>query len=290
MVGEFSSLAGIMAREYSLVAGEDIRVGKAISEHYLPRFAGDNVPTELPGSIIGIADRMDSLVSCFSADIIPTGSVDPYGLRRSAMGVVSIMLGKNIEIPLTKLTDKSMEILDIKDQAVKTKVLDFIKQRLKVVLEGENVRYDVADSVLEAGDEIAGIYCKAFEIMKVVKDDWLKSVILQADRINRIVGEKKTSRPDIGLFSDEEEKALFKTYCQMKDIIDDHLSKKEYEKALRDYKAMTKPVEVFFEKVLVMHQDEKIRANRIALLSRVKELYLMYADFSKIVIQGEREK
>ncbi|MCX5750031.1 MAG: glycine--tRNA ligase subunit beta [Candidatus Saganbacteria bacterium] len=284
MVGEFSSLAGAMGREYSLVAGEDIRISRAIYEHYLPRFAGDAVPTEVQGAVIGIADRMDSIASCFAADIIPTGSVDPYGLRRAASGIVSIMMKKNIGIPLSKLAEKSMEILNISDAGKKGRIIDFIKQRLKVVLEGEGVRYDVCDSVLAISDDLIPAYCKAFEIMKALEDAWLKAVILAADRINRIVGDAKTSNIDTEAFTQSEERELYRNYCQIKDIVKEHLSGKEYAKALFDYKVMTRPVDVFFEKVLVMHQDDKVRANRLALLNGVKSLYMMFADFSKIVI------
>lgn len=284
MVGEFSSLAGVMGREYSLVAGEDARISKAIYEHYLPRFAGDKAPSELQGAIVGIADRIDSIVACFAADIVPTGSMDPYGLRRAASGIVAIMLGKSIEISLPGLIAECSRIVGVKENALNMKVLDFIKQRLKAVLETEGVRYDVCDSVLEASDDVMSAYCKAFEIMKVIKDEWFKTVVLAADRIDRIVSGSKASGADTALFEDDEEKSLYKVYCQMKDIISDRLSNKEYAKALYDYKTLTKPVDIFFEKVLVMHQEANIRNNRLALLGEVRSLYRMFADLSRIVI------
>jgi glycyl-tRNA synthetase beta chain len=284
MVGEFGSLAGIMGREYSLVAGEDPRVARGIFEHYLPRFSKDVLPEDIPGAVVGLADRLDSLVGCFSSGIIPTGSQDPYGLRRAAQGIVSLIIGKNMELSISKLIDKSMETQGVQDAEARGKLLDFIRQRVKAVLESENVRYDVADAVMKDSDFFVESYCKAFEIMKVLDEPWFKGLVRTSDRIERICSGARLDHVATEDFIEEGEKSLFKAYCQVQDIVAEQLSQKKYNAALRALQQLTEPADIFFEKILVMHEDKKIRANRLALLKSLENLYLKFADFPKIVI------
>lgn len=285
MVGEFPSLAGIMGKEYSLVSGEDVRVAKGIFEHYLPRFSGDQMPSEIEGAIVGLADRIDSITGCFCNGIIPTGSQDPYALRRAAQGIVSIILAKNMSFHLSLLVSETMKIYGSGDNDAEQKITEFIKQRLKVLLEEEGVRYDIADAVLSNGDVLPLVYCKAFEIVKVANEPWFKSVVTSADRITRICkGEEAISNISTELLVDNEEKEVYRIFLQVKDIFTEKLSCLDLSAALKTLEQLSEPLDIFFEKVLVMHNDEKLKKNRLALLKNIEALFLMFADFKKIVI------
>ncbi len=283
MVGEFSGLAGIMGREYSLVAGEDVRVANAIFEHYLPRSSDDVLPAQIEGAVVGISDRLDSIVNCFRSGIIPSGSNDPYALRRAAAGIVSIILHKALPLSLKGLIKSSAEISGPVDPSVIEAVENFILQRFKVLLEGEGLRYDMADAILPSADMLPQAYCRAFILKERIDDADIKGIIASADRIGRIVkdGSQVPVKPD--LFDDPSEKDLFKTLCQVKDIYEERMKAQNYSAALDSLCPLTPVIGTFFEKTLVMHQDPKIRENRLALLESIGRLYKGFADLSKIV-------
>ncbi len=284
MVGEFSSLAGIMGREYCLVMGEDSRVARAVYEHYLPRFSGDDTPKEIYGAICGIADRIDTLCACFAAGLIPTGSEDPYALRRAAQGIVSIILAMELSIDIGNLLDKALEENPAEKNELKKKLSDFIGQRLKAVLEGEGIKHDVCDAVINNASNLTETYCKAFILNSSLANNRVKGIIMCADRIGRIAQKAEGAKADTSLFVEDGEKKLYSAFVQTKDLFREVMGIKQYEKALLTLANLTPAVEEFFEKVLVMHQDESIRKNRLALLNELNGLYLRFADFGKIVI------
>lgn len=284
MVSEFSSLAGIMGKEYSLLQGEDNRVAAGIYDHYLPRFAGDNLPQNIEGAIVGLSDRLDLISGCFIKGLIPSGSQDPYGLRRAAQGIVAIIIGKNMEIPLNQIVLKSIDLYGANDYNAKNLIMDFIKQRLKNILISENVKYDICDAVLQNAEDLVSSYCKAFIISKSIKEDWLKGIILTQDRISRIAKKVENSQFDENGFIEDAEKDMLQIYLKTKNIYVNNMNKKEYDKALNILKDLTAPVESYFDKILVMHEDVKLKNNRLALLKSIENMYLQFADFSKIVI------
>ncbi|MFA5098239.1 MAG: glycine--tRNA ligase subunit beta [Candidatus Margulisiibacteriota bacterium] len=284
MVGEFSSLAGIMGREYCLVMGEDSRVARAVYEHYLPRFSGDDTPKEIYGAVCGIADRIDTLCACFAAGLIPTGSEDPYALRRAAQGIVSIILAMDLSVDVDRLLDKALEANGTMDPGLKKKLSDFIGQRLKAVLEGEGIKYDVCDALINGASNLTETYCKAFVLNGSLANSRVKGIIMCADRIGRIAGKAESGKADTSLFIEDGEKKLYSAFVQTKDLFNEAIGIKQQEKALLTLANLTPAVEEFFEKVLVMHQDENIRKNRLALLNELNGLYLRFADLGKIVI------
>ena len=197
---------------------------------------------------------------------------------------MSIVLSMNLDMDLEKLLDKVFEVHLSKDEELKKKILEFISQRLKVTLEGEGIKYDVCEAVLGSGANLIETYCKSFILNNSLSKGPVKGIIMCADRISRIAGQAQGSNPDTDLFADDGEKKLYSGFLQIKDLFNEAMAAKDYDKALLMLANLTPLIEEFFEKVLVMHQDENIRKNRLALLKEVNGLYLRFADFGRIVI------
>lgn len=284
MVSEFPALQGIMGQEYALKKGENQNTAKAIYEHYLPRFLNDVLPESLSGQIIGIADRLDLIAGCFSKGITPSGSQDPYGVRRAALGIVSIIIAKNLELPFRKIINKSIKLYEKKDEELTQLILDFIKQRFRSILENENIKPDICDAVLENLKDFVPQYCKAFIISKVKNEQWFHGIVLTQDRISRISKDFKLIDYKQESFIEDGEKEANEAFLKTKEIYSQYLEDKKYGKALTELSNLTESIEKYFEKILVMHEDEKIKNNRLAFLKAVEKLCLEFADFSKIVI------
>ncbi|MBU0502509.1 MAG: glycine--tRNA ligase subunit beta, partial [Candidatus Margulisbacteria bacterium] len=199
MVYEFPTLQGIMGRHYAALSGEDQKVAEGIFEHYLPRFAGDELPKTAEGAVVGLADRLDTLVGCFSIGAEVTGSADPYGLRRAANGVIRLILGLKLDLLLDEIIEHAYKLYshEAKLDAAKTaeKLLMFIAARLKPALIEENIRYDVVDAVLVSFNDILDSALKAQVINGLVAQKWFAGVVASADRIKRIA--KDGSRDEI---------------------------------------------------------------------------------------------
>ncbi len=284
LVGEFPSLAGIMGRYYALANGEDPQVAQAVLEQYFPAYSGDKLPDSFMGAVLGISDRMDAIAACFSSGIIPTGSEDPYALRRSAQGLVAILLGKNFRIPLSFIMNKAFAAFGGADPGLRVKAADFIVQRLKVVLENDGSGREIAEAVLKNCDIVTDAYCRAFEIKKVFDEPWFKEIVVSADRVRRICQHSSGTEVQPSLFAEEDEKKLYEKYLSVKKAYETKASVLDFGAALKELAAFSGILSVFFEKVLVMHEDPAIKKNRLALLSEIKELYEQFADFSKIAV------
>ena len=165
MVCEFTELQGIMGREYALLDGEEAQVATAIYEHYMPRFAGDSEPATTAGRLVSLADKMDNIVATFSRGLVPTGSQDPFALRRQALGIVHTIIEADYQVSLQEITDKAMDLLHITDKEkrdqIQKNVEEFFMLRIKNVLSDNNVRYDIIDAVLRHVGSIADTYAKA---------------------------------------------------------------------------------------------------------------------------------
>ncbi len=284
LVGEFPSLAGVMGRCYAIAGGEDPEVADAVLEQYLPAFSGDRLPDSLAGAVLGLSDRIDTIACCFSAGIIPTGSEDPYALRRSAQGLVAILLGKDLNISLSEIIEESFRLLGGADPALKAKTADFILQRFKAVLEGDGAGREIAEAVINNADVLAEAYCRAFEIKKVVAEEWFKDLVMSADRVKRICPAASAEKIDVSRFLDAEESILYNAFTEAKRSFDAKYLEHDFGAALMQLSPLSKPLAVFFEKVLVMHEDPAVKSNRLALLSHIKELYERFADLSKIPV------
>ncbi len=283
MVGEFPKLQGVMGRIYALAEGVEEVVAKAIEEHHLPNFGKDKLPATLEGTILSIADKLDNIVGFIGTGLAPTGDEDPYGLRRQALGIINIILEGKISLRLSPLIGKSIELLDLKEE-VKEKVLEFFKIRFQNYLLAQGYSYDIVDSII-AFDNLRDAWerAKSLEEMKL-KPQW-QSLLIAFRRVARIIAGFQDGEIDPSLFSEPEEKALYESLVETKGSIARLFSQMDYSSLLVKLAELRKPIDNFFDRVLVMTDLERIRRNRLALLSQVGNLFFNFANFSKIVIE-----
>jgi glycyl-tRNA synthetase beta chain len=304
MVYEFPELQGVMGKEYALLSGEDPRVALGIYEHYLPRFADDDLPRSKEGMVVALADRLDSLVGCFSVGSIPTGSVDPYGLRRAVNGIIRIILDKKLDLFLAELIEQSYKLYEpvfmtylfekgetgYQDfSRIKRQLLEFIAGRLKPILLEEGIRYDVVEAVLAEPNDILDCFGKAAVINRLVAAESLIGIVRSADRVARLSKEVTAQEINDSLLIDEAEKKLAELYTKVNWEVREAINREDWDKALVALARLTLPIEDFFTQVLVMHDDPKLKANRLALLKALANLYNAVADFRQIVIEGEKK-
>ncbi len=290
MVGEFPELQGIMGEDYARKAGESDTVARGVFEHYLPRFAGDQLPQTAAGAVVSIADKLDTIVGFFSIGIIPTGSQDPYGLRRMAAGIVSLLLDRGWKLSLSQLWDMALETYAAQGvqkrpaEDVKRDLADFFVLRLKNVLQEEQIRYDVSDAVLAADITLVPqVLSKAKALMDAVKADDFKLTVEQFNRVNNLAQKAENDSIDENLFAEEVERALYQAYLSVQHEVNSLQEQADQAKVLSTLSSLREPIKAFFDGVMVMADDQAIRQNRLGLLLRLSRLIYSYADFSKIV-------
>jgi len=291
MVGEFAELQGVMGREYALLAGEDPIVAKAIYEHYLPTAAGGALPETDEGAIVSIADKTDSIAGFFGVDLIPTGTADPYALRRQALGIIHIILQKRYVLPLDELIAESLSVLGplLKRPAaeVKADLLEFFRARFENQLLTQGHPYDIVAAVLATGirDLVrAQEKIRAMEHFRSQPD--FQPLAIAFKRVDHIVRDFRDGRVDPSLFAGPEERDLHDTFLRIRKAVLEQIGGGDYPAALAEMARLRKPVDAFFESVLVMDEDERIRFNRLSLLEEISELFHGVADFSRIVTEG----
>ena len=290
MVGEFPKLQGIMGREYAMIAGEDPVVAKAIYEHYLPTFAGGDLPKTDEGAIVSIADKMDTIVGCFGVNLIPTGTADPYALRRQALGIINIILDKDYPLQLGKLIDQSVSILGDKlkrtPEEIRMDVLEFFKGRFENQLISQRFPYDVVNSVLATGaSDLVGSLEKIKAMEEFKTNPEYNALATAFKRVVNIIKDFRDGSVDTSLFDSDEEKKLYNAYLEMKEKVATSIDRNDYKEALIKLARLRKPVDDFFDEILVMAEDEKVRFNRLSLLEEISKLFYKIADFSKIVTE-----
>ena len=289
MVTEFTELQGVMGREYALLDGETKAVAQAIDEHYMPRFAGDSQPASVAGRIVSLADKIDTIVGTFSRGLIPTGSQDPFALRRQALGIVNMLKEAQYHISLSQLVAKAMELLKIADAGQQAKlqndVADFMKLRLKNVLADAGIRYDVVDAVFVTVDDIYGVFLRAQAVNEAVKQDMEKTIqaFVRTGNIAR-KAEDVQAAVEAGLLAEQVEKDLCKAYEAAASKVEKEVAAQDYAGAIATLSQLAAPIDAFFDGVMVMDKDEKIKNNRLGLLKLVDNLICQVADFSKIVL------
>lgn len=289
MVTEFTELQGVMGREYALLDGETKAVAQAIDEHYMPRFAGDSQPASVAGRIVSLADKIDTIVGTFSRGLIPTGSQDPFALRRQALGVVNMLKEAQYHISLSQLVAKAMELLKIVDAGQQAKlqndVADFMKLRLKNVLADAGIRYDVVDAVFVTVDDIYGVFLRAQAVNEAVKQDMEKTIqaFVRTGNIAR-KAEDVQAAVEADLLAEQVEKDLCKAYEAAAAKVEKEIPAQDYAGAIATLSQLAAPIDAFFDGVMVMDKDEKIKNNRLGLLKLVDNLVCQVADFSKIVL------
>jgi glycyl-tRNA synthetase beta chain len=292
MVGEFAELQGIMGREYALLAGEDPVVAKAIHEHYLPTAAGGNLPETDEGAIVSIADKTDSICGFFGVELIPTGTADPYALRRQALGVINIILAKRYPFSLGSLIDESLAILAplLKRPSDETKaaVLEFFKGRFENQLISQGHPYDVVDAILATGmDSLVAADDKIRAMADFKSHPDFQPLAIAFKRVVNIIRGFQNGAVDPALLSGPEEKNLHEAFLKIRETVLTHVSGGDYSAVLFDLARLREPVDAFFEAVLVMAEDEKVRFNRLSLLEEISTLFHDVADFSRIVTESQ---
>lgn len=291
MVTEFTELQGVMGREYALLDGENAAVAQAIDEHYMPRFAGDALPASTAGRIVSLADKLDNIVATFSRGLIPTGSQDPFALRRQALGIVNMLNEAGYHISLSRLVARAMELLGLTEAGVQAKlqseVAEFMKLRLKNVLADAGVRYDVVDAVFVSIDDIYGVSLRAAAVNEAVKQDkqdmekTVQAFVRTGNIARKAEGEAAVEE---SLLAEQVEKSLYAAYQTAAEQVTEQLAAQDYAAAIVSLSRLAAPIDAFFDGVMVMDKDERIKNNRLGLLKLVDDLICRIADFSKIVM------
>lgn len=288
MVYEFPELQGVMGEDYARKAGESEEVAVAINEHYQPRFAGDDAPASLPGAIVGLADKLDTLVGCFSIHLIPTGSQDPYALRRNASGIVQTLLKHELPLELNDLLDTAIAVYQAKElkrnaDELRNDLLHFFKLRVKHVL-SENTRYDVVDAVLESRSDLLHITVgKAKALQEFVEDAANKGTLDSFVRVMNLAAKSDTDQFDPTHFVEPVESELLQAWERLRSKLDDALRTGECKRALYELSELREPINRYFESVMVMVEVEELRNSRLGFLHAIANDLLRFADFTKVV-------
>ncbi len=293
MVGEFPELQGTMGRRYASLAGESAEVATAIEEHYLPRGASDALPASDVAAVVGIADRLDTIAGCFSIGVIPTGSADPFGLRRAALGVLRLFAERDWSVDLSTLVKRAVttvveqQNLKADADAVTTKVLEFLKIRFRGLLtDGNALPGDCVDAALSVGFyNPRNARTRAEAVSQLRKRDDFEPLASAFKRVANILkGQSPVGTPNPELFAEEQEKTLWTSFVAIRGRVDSALEKQDYVKALTVLSELKGPVDAFFDTVLVMAKEEEVRANRLAILARINETFTQIADFRQLAV------
>ena len=287
MVYEFPELQGKMGRYYSEIEGAEPLVSVGIEEHYKPVFAGDHVPTTETGIAVAIADKMDTIVGMIGIGLIPTGSQDPYALRRHALGIVRTLIENKLHLSLTDLVEKSKKLYgSILSELNNEQVLDFFKLRLKVILEKE-LSYDLVDSILKGNiDDMYAVYIKALDLKNFSQSESFKDLVEVLQRAKNIVKKQKTV-PIVfteDLFETESEKALGNKVNILEKEFVKALAEQNYREAMTIFVTLKKELADFFENVMVISEEEAVKNNRLGLLGAILKMGDQLFDVESVVI------
>ena len=288
VVYEFPELQGIMGYKYAYAQGEHPLTSKAIAEHYMPKNADDEIPLTFEGLVCSMADKMDTIVGCFAAGIEPTGSQDPYALRRQAAGICSMILGRGVLVSLTALIEQAIshypaEIVGDKDALCK-RVYEFFEQRIRNVLNDKGYRYDVIEAVVTCGyDNLTETLLRAEALNKMQATDTFVKVLTAFTRANNLAKKAEGSEVSDEYLVEDVEKQLWSDVQFAETAIANQVQERMYAEALTVISTLEESISAFFDGVMVMDENENIKNNRLALLVRVSALSNKIADLTKIV-------
>ena len=288
MVGEFPELQGTMGHYYALHGGEPAELAEAIAEHYQPRFAGDAIPASPAGQIVGLADRCDSVVGIFAAGLRPTGNKDPFALRRSALGLIRILLEAELDLPLDRLlalaanqlTEQGMTV----EPAVLADVREFITERARSHFRETGFETEVVSAALSSDwDSFPDLHARLNALNEFLDNDSGRSLAAANKRIGNIL--KKSKTEEVGKIDEnklvlDEEKHLFDEVVKLDQAMKPLLSNSDYAACLTLLSPLQAVVDGYFDAVMVMDEDLVLRRNRLALLARLKGLFDQVADLS----------
>lgn len=287
MVFEFTELQGVMGREYAKVGGENDAVAQAIFEHYLPRFAGDILPQTQEGVALSIADKLDSIAGFFAIGIQPTGSQDPYALRRQALGVLNILMDSKLDISLKELVELALNNysnLEFNKEEVVNSIMEFFKERIKNLFRDLGIRYDVIDAVLSSEiNDISDMHLRATELNNWLDKDELVEMLTAFNRVSTLAQKAVSSDVNEQLLTEDAEINLYKEFNNIKVKVKELLNDKKYSEALDSFASLRPSIDAMFDSVMVMDKDEAIKNNRLGLLKQIYDTMLSICDLSKIV-------
>lgn len=288
MVGEFPSLQGTMGMIYGLGDGENPEVTRAIGEQYMPRFAGDDLPSSKLGALLSITDKLDSINGCFWTGLIPSGSQDPYALRRQALAVVQILVEKKLDVSLEDLIKKSLAVLsgavEQDKEDIFSLVTAFFRSRLEYYLSAMEISYDVINSVVAVhGENPYRASLVAGAINEYYADDEFRQLLLSIKRTFNIIPYDKEFSVVSENLLEKEEIDLCNAAIEIKERVEPLFAKGDYKAVIKVLSTINRPISNFFDKVLVMCEDTALRENRLGLLQYIHKIFVRVADFSRIV-------
>ena len=287
-VVEFTSVQGVMGSYYAAASGETAQVAQAIEQHYRPRFAGDEAPDTVVGKIVAIADKLDTVCGLFAVGQGPTGSSDPFALRRSAIGIVAMLSGKDaVEVSLVAAIDAALasyaqQGIEFDTDAARRDVIEFFITRTKVMMRDAGNSIDAIDAVLSAGiQEPVELINRvsALEAARSEQPEVFEDLATAYARANNLCDSKLGTEVNEGLLS-EVEQALVRAVCQAESNVASALENNNYAAALSELAALRKPIDLFFENTMVMDEDQALRENRLRLLNSFVAVFANVADFA----------
>lgn len=287
VVREFPELQGIMGKYYALHDGEGNEVAEALEEQYMPKHSGGKLPLTDIGAILSIADKIDNIASFFTIGLIPTGSEDPFALRRQALGIIAIIFDKGYEITFEELVNKAIDNLShiTSSKESKDNILNFIENRLETVLLDYQYHSDIIQSVISLSPRI---YLKDIKerlnaIQKIRDKREFIDFLTAIKRVYNIIPKEFNYELDEKLLIEDSEKRLMEKLEFVKSILAELLEKRNFYDSITTLLTLTQPINDFFDKVLVMDKREEVKLNRLALLSNIWETVSTIADFSKLL-------
>ena len=288
---EFTGLEGIVGMEYGISEGIDKEIAMGIFENRLPRFPGDKLPSRVEYIVVSVCDKIDTITTAFLLDKIPSGSKDPLGIRRVGNAVIETLMDKDIHFSMKSLVKETVKLSN-GDTNIQREIIDFISRRAKAYLLNKDIRYDIADAVINEGiDDIRDVYLKADAISRMRLDSRdFTNLVIRQKRVANILKDIKTFT-DIReyLFEEKAERDLYKYLNKNSEVFKKQIEERRYASALKILLEMRKYIDAFFDKVLVMTDSRKLRENRLSLLHNLREMFLKIADFSLIVIEGNEK-
>ncbi|NLV22112.1 MAG: glycine--tRNA ligase subunit beta [Syntrophomonadaceae bacterium] len=289
MVYEFPELQGIMGRYYALQSREDEEVAEAILEHYMPRFAGDHLPASPTGKVLALTEKIDNLTACFAIGIKPTGSQDPYALRRQALGMVNILTDMNIKIDLSCVIIAAYNgLVNVKTegdaQQIADELMDFIRQRQRGILLDKGFAFDVIDAVLALSlSDIFDIQERVQAVQEFKGSARFEDFMVVFNRSHNLSKKWDSTAIMAENLEDESEKALYQQLLQVQQAVEKSIVAKDYQQALIILTDLRAALDRFFNAVMVMVEDEKLKAARLGILKTIAGLCGQVADFTKII-------
>jgi len=287
IVYEFPELQGKIGRYYARMDGEPSDIDAAIEEHYLPAFAGDRLPEGIIGSVISIADRIDTIVGCFSVGLIPTGTADPYALRRHALGIIQILMNLDRPLDLQWLVGTSLALLAEKrtrdENEVARDVLEFIRTRFVNFHTARDFPLDVVEAAVRARfDDVVDARRRVEALNEWKQREDFDAIMTGFKRVVNILKDAVPGNLDANLLVEDAEKALYQAFEKVRGEAQPLIEKGDYAKALEVVTDLKAPIDRLFDEVMVMVEDEKLRKNRLGLLRNIAQFFAQVADFSFI--------